>query len=166
MVLRPVELNTSRNPRTNQTNECWLDDVIIIHKVALSDLVVCHLHTSAKFWQHHHLDILILNPDGMIVNIFLLVAHRLDDGIGIYNTTRSLIHSLLQEDGVLLRLSYLIRRNSYDFSPSFYHHNNLTVLLFQFLNSSILQFFNSSPVISQVRPGSCLLSLGSCAAGT
>ena len=148
MVLRPVELNTSRNPRTNQTNECWLDDVIIIHKVALSDLVVCHLHTSAKFWQHHHLDILILNPDGMIVNIFLLVAHRLDDGIGIYNTTRSLIHSLLQEDGVLLRLSYLIRRNSYDFSPSFYHTFISLLILFLTLR------------------GSCLLSLGSCAAGT
>ena len=95
MVLGPVELYATRYPGTSQTNKCRFYYMVIINKMALLNLVVCHLHTSAKFWQYHHLDILILNPDSMIVYIFLLIAHRLDDGIWINNTTRSLIHSLL-----------------------------------------------------------------------
>ena len=31
----------------------------IVHKVALSNLVVGHLHTTTQLWQYHHLDIFI-----------------------------------------------------------------------------------------------------------
>ena len=87
VVLRPVELDAATDPRTCQTYEGRLDDVVVVHKVALGYLVVGHLHTASQLRQYHHLDVLILNPNGLIVLIHLLVAYRLDDGIGIDHTT-------------------------------------------------------------------------------
>ena len=87
MVLGPVELNATTNPRTKQTYEGRLDDVVVIDKVTLCNLVVGHLYATAQLRQYHHLDVLVLNPDGQIVLVHLLVAHRLNDGIGIDHTT-------------------------------------------------------------------------------
>ena len=47
MVLRPVELDTATNPRSCQSHESRFDDVVVIHEVALLDLVIRHLDASA-----------------------------------------------------------------------------------------------------------------------
>ena len=60
MVLRPVEFDAARNPRTDKTHEGRFDDVVVIHKVATGNLVVGHLYAATQLGQHHHLDILIL----------------------------------------------------------------------------------------------------------
>ena len=116
--------------------------------MTLFDLIIRHLDTSAQFWQHHHLDILILNIDGLPLFVNLLVRDRFNHRIRIHYTARTLIHTLLQKDRVLLWLSHLISRNSYDFSPSFYHFSLFTVYCLQFTDDysaiSIFQFFTSS----------------------
>ena len=121
VVLRPVELNTTTDPWTQQSYQCGLDDMIVIHEMAVGDLVVGHLHSTTQFWQYHHLDILVLQPNGLILLIDLLVAHRLDDGIGIDHPAATLIDSFLQEHRVLLRLPNSVGRDSHLFSPCFYH---------------------------------------------
>ena len=87
MVLGPVKLDTAANPRTSQAYQCGLDNMVVIHKVALLNLIVSHLHTSTQFGQNHHLDILVLDIYGLVLFIHLLVAHRFDNRIRIYYTT-------------------------------------------------------------------------------
>ena len=124
VVLRPVKLDATRDPRTRQTHQGGLDDVVIVHKVTLFDLIVSHLDTSAQLWQDHHLDIFVLNVDGLPLLIHLLVGDRLNDRIGIDHTTRTLIDSLLKEYRVLLGVSYFIRWYRHQLSPCFYHSFN------------------------------------------
>ena len=87
MVLGPVKLDTAANPRTSQAYQCGLNNMVVIHKVALLNLIVSHLHTTAQFGQNHHLDILVLDIYGLVLFIHLLVAHRFDNRIRIYYTT-------------------------------------------------------------------------------
>ena len=121
VMLRPVELDAAADPGTGQAHQGRLDDVVVVHEVAPGYLVVGHLYTAAQLGQHHHYDILVLQPNGQIVLVYLLIAHRLDDGIGIHHTTRPLIDTFLQEHRVLLGLAHLIGGNGHYFSPSFYH---------------------------------------------
>ena len=107
-MLRPVELYASRYPRTCQTHQGGLDDVVVIYEVALLQLVVGHLYPAAQFGQDHYLYIFVLYPNGQILLVYLLIAHRLDDGIRIHYTTRTLIHSLLKEHRALLGTTHLI----------------------------------------------------------
>ena len=95
--------------------------MIVIHEVALFDLVVGHLDTSTQFWQDHHHDILVLDKHGLVVLVHFLVADRLNDGIWINHSTRTLIDALLQKHRVLLWCPYLIGGYRNYFSPSFYH---------------------------------------------
>ena len=87
MVLRPVEFDAARNPRTDKTYEGRLDDVVVIHKVATGYLVVGHLYAATQLGQHHHLDILILQPDGLILLVDLFVGYRLNDWVRIDHST-------------------------------------------------------------------------------
>ena len=87
VVLWPVELDATTDPRTRQSHEGRLDDVVVIDEVALGYLVISHLYATTQLRQYHHLDVLVLNPDGQIVLVHLLVAHRFDDGVGIDYTT-------------------------------------------------------------------------------
>ena len=125
--------------------------MIIIHKVALLNLIVSHLHTSAQFGQYHHLDILVLDINGLILFIHLLVAHRLDNGIRIYHATRTLINTFFQEHRVLLGLSYFVGRNSHNFSPSFYHlyiYNFTIYNLFGYFTNSFSKSSRLLPLVS------------------
>ena len=119
MVLRPVELDATTDPRTCQSDEGWFDDVVIVDEVALFDLVVCHLHATAQFGQNHHLDILVFQPYGLIVLIDFLVGYRLDDRVGIDHSRRALIDTFLQEHRILLGFSDLVCWYGHQRFPSF-----------------------------------------------
>ena len=47
MMLRPIKLNTSRNPRTCQPHQCRFNHVIVINKMTFPDLIISHLYTTA-----------------------------------------------------------------------------------------------------------------------
>ena len=87
VVLGPVELDSTRDPRADESHQCRLDNVVVVDEVALCNLVVGHLHAATQFGQHHHLDVLVLQPDGQILFVDFLVAHGLNDGIWIDHTT-------------------------------------------------------------------------------
>ena len=147
-MLRPVELNTTRNPRSRQPYKSRFDDMIVINEMALLYLVISHLYTSTKFWQYHDLEIFIFYPDGFPLLIHLLIRNRLNDRVRINHTTRSLIDTLFQEHRVLLRLSHLICWNRHYFSPSFYH---LTFLSFYFFTNSCSNCSKVFPFVSGQR---------------
>ena len=110
--------------------------------MAFCYLIVCHLNSSSQFWKNHHLYIFILDKHGLIVLINLLIAYRLDHGIRIYPTARTLIHTFLQEYRVLFRLTHLIGRNSHNFSPSSYHIFLFFLILFCFFFSLFSLLFS------------------------
>ena len=87
VVLGPVELDATRDPGTHEPHEGRLHHMVVIHKVALLDLVISHLHPSAQFGQNHDLDIVVLQPYCLIDLVHLLVADGLNDGIGINHST-------------------------------------------------------------------------------
>ena len=120
MVLGPVKLDATTDPGTSQSHEGRLDNVIVIHKVALLDLVVRHLDTSTQFGHHHHFDILILQEHHLPLVWRGFIGYRLNHGIWIHHPTRALIDAFLQEYRILLGLSYFIGRYGNYFSPGFY----------------------------------------------
>ncbi len=86
VVLWPVKLDTTRNPRPGQTDECRLDDMVVVDKVTLLDFVIGHLDTSAELGEHHHLYIFVFDKNGIVLFIGLFVGDRLDYRIGIHDT--------------------------------------------------------------------------------
>ena len=121
VVLRPVELDAAADPGARQAHEGRLDDLVVVDEVPLRDLVPGHLHAAAEFRQDHHLDVFVLQPDGFVCLILLLVRDGLDHGIGIHHAAAALIDTFLQENRILLRSASLIGRDDDRFSPSFDH---------------------------------------------
>ena len=75
VVLGPVEFNSAAYPRSGKPHEGGLDHVVIVYEMALLDFVVRHLHTSSKFGKYHHLDVLVLQIDGFVGVVRLLVCY-------------------------------------------------------------------------------------------
>jgi len=53
MVLRPVELNSARDPRTCQSNKRGLDDVVPVAHVVVGNLVVDDMDAPSQLGQDH-----------------------------------------------------------------------------------------------------------------
>ena len=75
VVLGPVELDATANPRTGKTYKGGLYHMIVIYKVAFLYLIVCHLHTPTQFGQNHHLYIFILNINSLIIVVYTLITN-------------------------------------------------------------------------------------------
>ena len=123
--------------------------MVVVDEMALLDLVVSHLHAPAQLRQNHHLYIIVFQPDGQVVLVYLLVTHALDDGVRIDNAARTLIDTFLQEHWSLLRLSNLIGRNGHYFSPSFDH--SCILLLCSYKDSVSSYFFSTNSFSSSSR---------------
>jgi len=105
VVLRPVELDTARNPRAGQPDERGLHHLVVVHEVALLHLVVGHVDASAQFREYHHLDIFVLDEERMVKLVFLLVGDFLYHGIRIDRAAAALVDTFLQEDRILFFLA-------------------------------------------------------------
>ena len=121
VVLRPVEFNTSADPRTEQTYEGRFDYMVVVDEMALLHLVVGHLHTSSQFGKYHHLDIFVFQKNSLPFLIDLLVSHAFYHLIGIDHSTGTLIHSFLKKNWILFRCSHLVCGNNHRLFPCFYH---------------------------------------------
>ena len=120
MVLRPVKFNPTRNPWTGKPYQSRLHHLIVIHKMALFHFIISHVYTSTQFRQYHNLDILILYKKSMILLINFIIGYFFYYRIRVYRATTTLIYSLLQENGILLFLSYFIGRKQNIFFPGTY----------------------------------------------
>src|SRR6266568_8658579 len=60
VVLRPVELHPAGNPRPQQADERWLDDVLPVKEIVVIGLVLPDVNPSADLRQDHDADELIL----------------------------------------------------------------------------------------------------------
>ena len=121
VVLRPIELNTSRNPRAGQAYQSRFNHMIVVDKMTLLYLIVSHLDTSTQFRQNHHFDIFVLQIYGTILLITFFIGYRFNNRVWIDYPTATLIYSFLQKDRILFGGAYLIGRNHHRFLPSLYH---------------------------------------------
>ena len=125
-MLRPVKLNTPRDPWTGQSHECRLNHMIIVYKIIIICLIISPLNPAPQFRQKHNLQILILQIYSSVLLILLHITDRINRRIRIHLATTSLIHPLLQKNRILLCLPNLIRWNLNRFFPYLYFiHNNL-----------------------------------------
>ncbi len=73
MMLRPVELNTSRDPGTGKTYKRRFYHMIVIYEMTLPNLVVSHLDPTSELGQYHDFDIFVLYIDCFIFLVCLLI---------------------------------------------------------------------------------------------
>ena len=105
VVLRPVELDAAGNPRADEAHQRRLDDLVVVDEVVAVGLVVGALDAAAQLRQHHHADVVVLQPHRGIGLIDLLVEDLVDDGQRIHLAAGALIDALFEEHGVLVRLA-------------------------------------------------------------
>ena len=117
VMLRPVELNASGNPRPGQSHQRWLDHMIIIDKIIIVRFVIGSLDPAAQLRQHHHLQVLVFQPDRRVLLIGLLFTDFLHRGIGIHLAAASLVYTLVQKNGILFRFSDFVGGNCNLFHP-------------------------------------------------
>ena len=111
--------------------------MIIINKMTLFDLIISHLHTPAQFRENHDLDIFVFDKNSIILLIHFLIGHRFNHRIRINYPATALIHTLLQENRILLRFTYFISRNYHLFFPCFYHRIIDYIFVFKFVVKEI-----------------------------
>ena len=133
VMLRPVELDAAGNPRAGESHQCRFHHLVVIDEMTFLHLVVCHVDASAQFGQNHHLDIFVLDEQGMIEFVRLFVRNLLDYRIRVHRTATALIHPLFEEDGVLLLFSYLVGGKQDIFLPCTH---------FTFVNSALNQILS------------------------
>ncbi len=73
VVLRPVELYASRDPRAGETYERGFDDMVVVYEVAFLDFVISHLYTSSQFGKNHHLYIFVFDEHGVPFLVMFLI---------------------------------------------------------------------------------------------
>ena len=61
--------------------------MIVVNEMTLSNLVVGHLNSTSQLGKYHHLDILVLNENCMILFIGLFIRNLLNNGIRINGST-------------------------------------------------------------------------------
>ena len=106
VMLGPVKLNTSRNPRSGQSHKSRLHHLIVINEVPFPDLVVCHLYTASQFGQDHNFQIFVFQEISQIRAVMLFIFYLLYYRIGINHPGTALIDTFLQENRILFLFAY------------------------------------------------------------
>ena len=117
VVLRPVKLNSARNPRSGKPHQCRFYDLIVVNEMAFFHLVVCHVDATAQLGQNHHLDIFVFEEKGVVGFLLLLIINFLYNRIGINRATTALINPLFEKDRIFLLCTYFIGRQHDFFLP-------------------------------------------------
>ena len=143
MVLRPVELNTSGNPRAGQPYQRRFNDLIVIYKMTFFHLVVCHLDASAQFRENHQLDIFIFEKESPPWTVVLLVFNLLYDRIRIHRTGTSLINPFLEKNRVLFLFTNAVGRQHDGFFPRSHLGS-----MYRTLNQIFCYFFHDRLIMS------------------
>src|ERR1039457_1079990 len=126
MVLRPIELDAAGQPRSRQTDQGRLDDVVMVDERVTVGLVVRVLNPAAKAGHDHQLEIPILQKHHPMLFLGLLVTDFVYDGVRIdacratmIDSSRApLIDAPFQEHRVAARLADELRGDDCILSPN------------------------------------------------
>ena len=108
MMLRPVELNTARDPRTEQSHERWLDHVLAIEEVVLVCLVEPSVNAAADLWKNHQMNEFVFEKNSLVGFVHFLERNAIDKWIRINFSAAPLINPLLKKHGVRVRILHWV----------------------------------------------------------
>ena len=80
MMLRPVELDASRDPGPGESDERGLDDILAVKEVVAVGLVEADVNTAAKFGQDHEPDVFVFEVDRFPEPVVRLGLNAIDYG--------------------------------------------------------------------------------------
>ena len=111
VVLRPVELDATRNPRAGQSDQRGLDHMVVIDEVIIPDLVIAGENLAADLRQDLRFDIFVLERIDLVGHIPFLVRNAVGIGQRIEPPRRALIGLFFKEHRQLDRGLGNIGRN-------------------------------------------------------
>ena len=120
VMLRPVEFDPARDPRTAQAHQRRLDHLIIVHEIVPVRFVIGPLDPTAQLRQNHDFYVFILQKHRVPDLILLHRADRLRRRIRVDLSAAALINTLFQKHRVFIRRAHLISRDHDRFLPDFY----------------------------------------------
>ena len=141
MMLRPVELDSTGNPRTGQTDQSRFNHMVIIDEMAVFDFIVCHLYTSAQLREDHNFDIFVFKINSMITLFFAGIFNLFHYRIRIHHSTTSLVNTLLQEHRILFGFANTVSRKKDIFFPHFYIFSHFSIFILLILFPVLPMFF-------------------------
>ena len=103
VVLRPVELHATREPRSRKPYKRGLDDGVTVEEVVVVvRLVLPDVNAPADFGEKDDARVVVFERDSIVLAHFRLVHHLIDERYGIDLPATSLIDALLEKHRVLL----------------------------------------------------------------
>ena len=100
VMLRPVKLDSSGNPRTKQTDQRRFDYMIVIDKIIPIRFVVSSLDSSSKFRQNHYLQIFVFQINGPVGFLHLIVPDPVYCRIRVHFAAASLIDTFFKKNRI------------------------------------------------------------------
>ena len=104
VVLGPVKLDTSGNPRSCKTYKCGLYNLVIINKIVISHLVKSTKYLTAQCWHNLSFYILVFKGVYIVFNIGFFVRNTVAVGYGVNPARRTLIGLVFKEHRQLVCL--------------------------------------------------------------
>ncbi len=127
-MLRPVKLDTARNPRTCKTDKRRLYYLIIINRVVIIRLIENTLYSSAYLGQNHNKQVFIFQIYRRVHLIRLFVRNAFAHRVRINASRASLINSFFEKHRYLTVIAYFICRDCNVLDAYFYSIHGSSVL--------------------------------------
>ena len=116
VMLRPVELDATRDPRAGEADERRFDHVLPVEEIVVFvRLVLAEKDASANFRQHHETHEFVFQPRRAISDGARLIADLVDERHWIDLAARTLVDAFFEEDGIFLRCTDGIGRHGEGF---------------------------------------------------
>src|ERR1700733_4085467 len=120
MMLRPIKLHPTGNPRTSKTNQRWLDHVLTIKKIIATEFVVTDMNASADFRQNHQSNKLIFDMDCLPLLRPRFRIDSVDNSHRVNPTTTALIDPLFEKQWIRVGICRQVREHHHRLFPGFH----------------------------------------------
>ena len=118
VVLGPVELDATRDPRSCEADERGLDDVVAVEEVVVGRLVIADVDAPADLRQQHEPNPLVLDVDGLPLPRRLLAGDPLDEGHRVDLAARALVDPTVEEQRVAVGRLGLVGVDRHRLAPA------------------------------------------------
>ncbi len=116
-MLWPVELDSARDPGSQQTHERRLNYSLSIKEIVAVSFVLTYMDAPSDFWKHHQTDVLVFNENGVISFFLLIVCYSICKWIWIHSAAAALVNAFLQEHRIFIGWLLRIGRDRYSIFP-------------------------------------------------
>jgi hypothetical protein len=103
MMLGPVKFHATGNPRPEKAHQGGLDNLLVVEKIVLIDLIEAAVDSPTELGENHDLDICIFQKNRMISTLPLVTGDAIGEGVGVDFAAASLIDPLFEEHRVSIR---------------------------------------------------------------